>query len=205
MDQSEISRGCDDCDDGLAHHADTQENLDQQRGIHQKPHKEKHNKKQKRIEKVVVKADDDENINDDIDVDNKANKADENELGIHAMVARNNRRRRGVDIDKENEEDELRFSSIEVEPKITDPVSLAQIELIEKSTPTTDLEIALSRTLDRKQKHIDRLTQEIIKLKQFISKRKQTYKRKRKDDGAPTRALSAYNIFIQVILIELQQ
>ena len=77
------------------------------------------------------------------------------------------------------------------------------IELIQKSTPTTELENALYTTLDRKQNHIDRLTQEIIKLKQFISKRKQTYKRKRKDDGAPTRALSAYNIFIQVRLIDL--
>lgn len=121
---------------------------------------------------------------------------------IHAMVAKNNRRRRGKCSDDDlNEEDELRFSSIEIEPKITDPSILAQIELMEKSTPTTDLEIALSTTLDRKQSHIDRLTQEIIKLKQFISKRKQTYKRKRKDDGAPTRALSAYNIFIQVSMI----
>lgn len=121
---------------------------------------------------------------------------EEPDPAVEEMVTKNNRRRRRQRDDKENEED-LRFSSIELEPKITDPVILAQIELIEKSEPTTDLEIALSSTLERKQTHIERLTNEIIKLKQFISKRKQTYKRKRKDDGAPTRALSAYNIFIQ--------
>ena len=116
---------------------------------------------------------------------------------VEEIVTKNNRRRRlGLD-DKDKENDFTTFASLETEPKITDPVILAQVELIEKSTPTTDLEIALSNALKRKQTHIDRLTNEIIKLKQFISKRKQTYKRKRKDDGAPTRALSAYNIFIQ--------
>jgi HMG-box domain len=101
--------------------------------------------------------------------------------------------------DKENEDEEaLHLASIEIEEeKETDPVIIAQIELIEKSTPSTDLELALTAIMKRKETHITRLTAEIIKLKKFISKRKQTYKRKRKDDGAPTRALSAYNIFIQ--------
>ena len=204
MDQSEVSRGCDDHDDGLAPHSDHQDNSDQL-GIHDELLKEEQGEKPT-AGKGNNKADDDEKIEEDTQGGIKATKAEEELLGIHAMVARHNRRRRGGDsIDKENEDDELRFSSIEIEPKISDPVILAQIALIEKSTPTTDLEIALSTTLDRKQNHIDRLTQEIIKLKQFISKRKQTYKRKRKDDGAPTRALSAYNIFIQVFLKELQQ
>lgn len=72
-----------------------------------------------------------------------------------------------------------------------------EMELIRNSEVTTPLEQALSDVLKRKDKHIALLTNEITKLKAFISKRKQTYKRKRKDEGAPTRALSAYNIFIQ--------
>lgn len=101
---------------------------------------------------------------------------------------------------KGNDEEEaiLRLAALQVEEeRATDPAILAQIELIEKSTPTTDLEIAFSETIKRRETHLARLTSEILKLKKFISKRKQTYKRKRKDDGAPTRALSAYNIFIQ--------
>lgn len=94
------------------------------------------------------------------------------------------------------DEDDVMRIQVE-EAKVTDPVVLAQIELMEASTPSTELEIAYKAALQRKEVHLARLTTEIIKLKQFISKRKQTYKRKRKDDGAPTRALSAYNIFIQ--------
>lgn len=70
-------------------------------------------------------------------------------------------------------------------------------EVIKSSVPSTQLEHALTDTLTRKDLHILRLTNEIRKLKGFISKRKQTYKRKRKDDNAPRRALSGYNIFIQ--------
>jgi hypothetical protein len=78
-----------------------------------------------------------------------------------------------------------------------DPDVMAKMDVISNTVPGTDLEIAMSEILKRKEHHISRLTQEITKLKAFISKRKQTYKRKRKDEGAPTRALSAYNIFVQ--------
>lgn len=78
-----------------------------------------------------------------------------------------------------------------------DPKATHDMEVINTTEPKTELEIALTDTLKRRETHIDRLTQEIGKLKAFISKRKQTYKRKRKENGAPTRALSAYNIFVQ--------
>lgn len=96
--------------------------------------------------------------------------------------------------DKEN--GEIMDESLK-EQASKDPVVLAQMELIANSVPTTELEIALFQTLDRKQLHIERLTNEVLKLQRFVSKRKQTYKRKRKDDGAPIRAMSAYNLFIK--------
>jgi hypothetical protein len=103
-------------------------------------------------------------------------------------LAKTKARRRAPVNNKENDILESTRNLAEQAP--TDSVGIAQTELIAKSTPTTDLEIALAAALKRKETHVQRLTTEILKLKQFISKRKQTYKRKRKDDGAPVRALS---------------
>lgn len=89
------------------------------------------------------------------------------------------------------------------EPK--DDANIAQENLVKNSTPATELEIALYGTLDRKNAQIDRLVAEVIKLQSFVQKRKQTYKRKRRDDGAPRRALSGYNIFVKERFAELQK
>eukprot|EP00979_Chaetoceros_neogracilis_P012053 scaffold3087_cov288-Chaetoceros_neogracile.AAC.2 len=84
-----------------------------------------------------------------------------------------------------------------VEQPPQDPISKAQQVIIAKTKPTTELEIALAAELERNKCLIANVTNELNKIKQFISKRKQTYKRKRKDGGAPKRALSAYNIYIK--------
>jgi hypothetical protein len=77
------------------------------------------------------------------------------------------------------------------------PELTAAMDLIAKSEPTTELEKALFAVIQKKDAHITKLTTEVFKLKVFVAKRRQVYKRKRKDDGAPVRALSAYNIFIK--------
>jgi len=66
-----------------------------------------------------------------------------------------------------------------------------------KANAKSELEVALYAELESKDEQIARLTKEILKLKGFVSKRKQQYKRKRKDGNAPTRAMSAYNIFVK--------
>ena len=78
-----------------------------------------------------------------------------------------------------------------------DPDTQAQKDLIAKSTPTTPLEIALTAELQRQTALNARLQSELNKLQNFVSKRKQTYKRKRKDDEAPRKSLSAYNMFVR--------
>jgi CHAT domain-containing protein len=99
--------------------------------------------------------------------------------------------------DKENDKTAKVIVDDDASTEEIDPDVMAKMNVINNNVPGTDLEIAMSEILKRKEHHIARLTQEITKLKAFISKRKQTYKRKRKDEGAPTRALSAYNIFVQ--------
>mmetsp|Transcript_27892 Transcript_27892/g.76768 ORF Transcript_27892/g.76768 Transcript_27892/m.76768 type:complete len:348 (+) Transcript_27892:123-1166(+) len=77
--------------------------------------------------------------------------------------------------------------------------------IIATTLPTTELEVALAAMLTRKNAAISKLNTECEKLKQFVAKRKQTYKRKRKDDGAPVRALSGYNLFIKERFAELKK
>jgi len=72
-----------------------------------------------------------------------------------------------------------------------------QDEFIRNTKPKSLLEFAQGSLIKRLDLKINKLENEVRKLKEFISKRKQSYKRKRKDDQAPTRALSAYNIFVQ--------
>lgn len=73
----------------------------------------------------------------------------------------------------------------------------AMNDLIRNTVPTTELEKALKEALEHKDTHIEKLHSELMKLRAFVSKRKQCYKRKRKDDNAPVRAMSAYNHFIK--------
>jgi len=72
-----------------------------------------------------------------------------------------------------------------------------QDEFIRNTKPKSLLEFAQGSLIKRQDLRINKLENEVRKLKEVISKRRQSYKRKRKDDQAPTRALSAYNIFVQ--------
>eukprot|EP00585_Thalassiosira_rotula_P017400 CAMPEP_0196192868 /NCGR_PEP_ID=MMETSP0911-20130528/49245_1 /TAXON_ID=49265 /ORGANISM="Thalassiosira rotula, Strain GSO102" /LENGTH=490 /DNA_ID=CAMNT_0041465081 /DNA_START=612 /DNA_END=2084 /DNA_ORIENTATION=- len=77
------------------------------------------------------------------------------------------------------------------------PDTIRNKEIISLSTPTTDLEHALKAELNRQIHHNELLVGECTKLRGFISKRKQTYKRKRKDESAPRKKLSGYNLFVR--------
>jgi hypothetical protein len=107
--------------------------------------------------------------------------------------------------DDEEEEEEIIGKPSQEEIDAADPVIISQLELIHSSTPTTALEKAYHETLLRKEAHIQRLTMECDKMRQFVRKRKQSYKRKRKEDAAPRRALSGYNLFIKERFEELQR
>ena len=124
-------------------------------------------------------------------------KTDDRTRGVQKVT--NQSRQNDPDLSQEGaveNQSKLRFDT-EAEYSILDPKAIEQQKLINSSTPSNQLEVALYDEIKRKDVQIERLTGEVLKLKQFVSKRKQVYKRKRKDEGAPTRALSAYNIFVQ--------
>jgi hypothetical protein len=98
---------------------------------------------------------------------------------------------------KEEQKDGASKEESDEDNDVIDPNAAAQKELISKSTPTTELEIALKAELDRQGKLNERLQSEIAKLQNFVVKRKQTYKRKRKEEEAPRKSLSAYNLFVR--------
>lgn len=77
------------------------------------------------------------------------------------------------------------------------PAAARHREIIAASVPSTALERALRAELDRQVRHNERLVSECTKLRSFVSKRKQTYKRKRKDESAPRKKLSGYNLFVR--------
>ncbi len=96
----------------------------------------------------------------------------------------------------DSEDDEI--TQEDLDPSLIDPDAAADREIIAKSTPTSELEIALKAELDRQIQLNERLKSEVDKLKIFISKRKRGgYRRKRKGEDAPRKNLSAYNVFVR--------
>jgi len=85
------------------------------------------------------------------------------------------------------------------------PEHVRNLEVIAANVPTSELEIALKAELDRQISHNELLNAEHVKLRRFISKRKQTYKRKRKDESAPRKKLSGYNLFVRERFAKLKQ
>jgi hypothetical protein len=144
------------------------------------------------------------NIDDPIphnELDLKIKDSDENYYNINAVnlddgSEKAEEKKHDNSDDNNKNTSKLRFNSksnhVSMDPKV-----IAQQDLIRTRNPSTELELAYHAEMERKDAQIERLTGEVLKLKQFISKRKQVYKRKRKDEGAPTRALSAYNIYVQ--------
>ena len=129
----------------------------------------------------------------EIDVDDREIGVDDKEIGVEEKE---------IDVDDKEEEDKpsspgRMFDRLDLIEEIQDEETRRQDEIVATVKPTTELEKALTAVVARKDAVIQRITGEITKLKSFVQKRKQTYKRKRKEDGAPTRALSAYNLFIK--------
>ena len=98
------------------------------------------------------------------------------------------------DDDEEDEDDEEDFT-----------ISTDSMALLASIRPETDNEKKLYEALEKQILFAERIYQEVRKLKAFCKKRKQPYKRKRKETGAPVRALSAYNIFMKEKFDQISQ
>ena len=97
-------------------------------------------------------------------------------------------------IDKENDANESQDTAAEE----VSPDRMTEVrEIIAKTKPTTELEIALTEVIHDKDAYIELLRGEITKLQEFCQRRKQGYKRKRKDGEAPIRPMSGYNLFMK--------
>jgi hypothetical protein len=146
-----------------------------------------------------TESNDGNNDNDDDDKDSSSPEK-EKTIGEDPFPAETATKTKATENEDNSDTDQYEDADIS---EVKDSVALAQEELVKNSTPTTELEIALTQILERKQALLDRLTGEINKMRNFVRKRKQTYKRKRKDGGAPVRALSAYNMFIRYVCVWL--
>jgi hypothetical protein len=145
------------------------------------------------VEKVEPKDEDLDADKDELKDDEDLDADKENEDDVNTPAPAPKKRKEMDDVHDDVAEELLR----EAPETPMDPEILKQQEIIDSTPRTSELEHALYECLMRKESQVERLSGEVTKLKAFISKRKQTYKRKRKDEGAPTRALSAYNIFVQ--------
>ena len=99
------------------------------------------------------------------------------------------------------EPDMSNIDNTEIDEKSIDDdeieLSNESAELLKTIEPVSETEKRLYDALEKQISLSDRLFGELKKLQQFCKKRKQKYKRKRKENGAPLRALSAYNIFMK--------
>jgi len=88
-----------------------------------------------------------------------------------------------------------------------EPNDIRNREMINNSTPKSELEVALTSELHRLTRKNELLNQEVTRLRGFFTSTTKTkknifrkqinYKRKRKDESAPRKVLSGYNLFVR--------
>ncbi|GFH57951.1 hypothetical protein CTEN210_14427 [Chaetoceros tenuissimus] len=160
------------------------DNLEMLRGIDHDPIEICPETLQKQLQKNSSKH---INLEQDKETQVAVNEEDNNNISNNGKV---------TEVNEEEENDQLRFDTkVESEPQ--DPEVKARRELIEKTEAKSELEIALKTELDIRKKQVETLRSELIHMKNFVSRRRQKYKRKRSNDKAPRKAMSAYNLFMQ--------